>query len=395
MKINSFSKKKENSIFNHILIKILQIKFFFRLMNDIKLVKMYMDEEIKQEVLKVLESGYYIKGPNLKAFEESFQEYLGAKYAIGVSSGTSALFLAYNELNLKPGDEVIVPSHTFIATASPLAFFKARPVFVDIDPDTYVMNVEDVKEKISSHTKCVTPVHLYGHPVDMDPLVEICIEKNIKIIEDCCQAHGSEYKGRKVGNIGDMGVFSFFPSKNMTVGGDGGMIVTNNGEYGEILRVRRDHGRTTKYENENLGLNFRLNEIQAAIGKVQLKHLSEWVSKRRSIVNFYNKILEQYPSVKIPIEKEWAKCSYYVYTIQIENRDKFLEYFKENKIATGIYYPIPVHKQPIIEKIYGKQPQLPVTEDIVKKIVSIPLSPHLTENELDHIKTAIINYMER
>ena len=364
-------------------------------MDDIKLVKMFMDDEIRSEVMKVLDSGYYIKGPNLKHFESSFQEYLGVKHAIGVSSGTAALFLAYNELNLNPGDEVIVPSHTFIATATPLAFFKAKPVFVDCDPDTYCMNTEDVKEKLTSKTKCITPVHIYGHPVDMDPLVEIAKEKNIKIIEDCCQAHGSEYKGKKVGNLGDIGVFSFFPSKSMTVGGDGGMIVTNNDDFGEILRVRRDHGRTTKYKNENLGLNFRLSEIQCAIGRIQLKHLPKWIEKRREIVQFYNNILKSYSHVKIPEEKEWAKCGYYVYTIQMENRDKFIDYFREKKIATGVYYPIPVHRQPIIERLYGKQPNLPITEGIVDKIVSLPLSPLLTEEELNRIKQEIINYMER
>ena len=362
-------------------------------MDDIKLVKMFMDDEIKKEVLNVLDSGYYINGPKLKAFEEDFKKYLGVKHAIGVSSGTSALFLAYNELNLQPGDEVIVPSHTFIATASPLAFFKAKPVFVDCDPDTYCMDIEDVKEKITKKTKCVTPVHLYGHPVDMDPLMEICREKGIKIIEDCAQAHGSEYKGKKVGNFGDIGIYSFFPSKSMTVGGDGGMIVTNNDKYGEILRLRRDHGRTSKYQNDNLGLNFRLNEIQSAIGRVQLKHLPEWIEKRREIVNFYNDFLNRYSNIKTPIEREWAHTGYYVYTIQIENRDKLIEYLKSKKIETGIYYPTPVHKQPIIEKLYGKQPKLPFTEEIVNKIVSLPLSPQLTNDELEKVKTELIKYL--
>ncbi len=363
-------------------------------MEEIKLVKMYMDEEIKKEVLKVLDSGNYINGPNLKDFEESFKKYLGVKNAIGVSSGTAALFLAYNELNLQPGDEVIVPSHTFIATVSPLAFFKAKPIFVDIDPETYCMNVDEVKKKINKKTKCITPVHLYGHPVDMDPLVEVAKEKNIKIVEDCAQAHGTEYKGKKTGNFGDISIYSFFPSKTMTVGGDGGMIVTNNDEYGKILRLRRDHGRTSKYQNDNLGLNFRLSELQAAIGKVQLKHLSEFVEKRRSIVKFYNEFLSQYPSIKIPVERKWAKHSYYVYTIQMENRDKFCDYFSSKKIGTGIYYPIPVHKQPIIEKIYGKQPKLPITEDVVNKIVSLPLSPQLTTEELERVKIEFKNYME-
>ena len=362
-------------------------------MGEIKLVKMYMDDEIRNEVIKVLDSGYYIKGPNLSSFEKSFREYLGVKYSIGVSSGTAALFLAYYEINLQPGDEVIVPSHTFIATATPLAFFKAKPIFVDCDPETYCMDIEEVKEKISKKTKCITPVHLYGHPVDMDPLIKISNEKNIKIIEDCCQAHGAEYKGKKVGNFGDIGVFSFFPSKNMTVGGDGGMIVTNDDNYGKVFRARRDHGRTTKYRNDDLGLNFRLNEIQAVIGRIQLKHLPSWIDTRRKIVDFYNEIFKKYHDVKIPIEKDWARHSYYVYTIQIEKRDKFIEYFNEKKIATGIYYPIPVHKQPIIEKLYGKQPKLPVTEEIVEKIVSLPLSPHLTNIELERIKLEIDNYM--
>jgi dTDP-4-amino-4,6-dideoxygalactose transaminase len=362
-------------------------------MEDIPLVKMYMDDEIKNEVNKVLDTGYYINGPHLKAFEQEFSKYLGVKYAIGVSSGTAALFLAYLEMGLQPGDEVILPSHTFIATVSPIAFFNARPVFIDIDPDTYCMDMEQVKDKLTPKTKVITPVHLYGHPVDMDPLLELAQEKNIKIIEDACQAHGSEYKGKKVGKLGDIGVFSFFPSKSMTVGGDGGMIVTNNDKFGEILKLRRDHGRSSKYENDNLGLNFRLNEIQAVIGRLQLKHLSKWIDKRREIVTFYNNFLIQYSKVKTPIEREWAKCAYYVYTLQIENREKFVEFFRSRKIATGIYYPIPVHKQPIIEKLYGKQPKLPITEEIVDKIVSIPLSPQLTKDELERIKQEFNNFM--
>ncbi|MFX1502243.1 MAG: DegT/DnrJ/EryC1/StrS family aminotransferase [Promethearchaeota archaeon] len=362
-------------------------------MDEIKLVKMYMDEEIKSEVINILDSGFYIKGNNLKKFENAFENYLNIKHSIGVSSGTAALFLAYYEMNLQNGDEIIVPSHTFISTVSPLAFFKAKPVFVDIDPNTYCMDIEDVKEKITSKTKIIVPVHIYGHPVDMDPLIEIAKEKNIKIIEDCCQAHGAEYKGIKVGNFGDLGIFSFHPSKNMTVGGDGGMIVTNNDQYEQKLRSRRDHGRSSKYKNELLGLNFRLNEIQAAIGKIQLKYLESWVNKRREIVNFYNQFLKNYSNIKLPIEKENIKHSYYVYTIQIEHRNKLIEHLKANEIATGIYYPIPVHKQPIIEKIYGKQPKLPITEYIVDKIVSLPLSPLLNNDELTRIKLAIENFM--
>ena len=223
-------------------------------MLEIKLNKMFLNQNIKNGVLEVLESGNYIKGPNLRHFEESFRDYVGSKYAIGVSSGTAALFLAYQEININRGDEVIVPSHTFIATATPLAYFQAKPVFVDIDPTTYCMDIEEVKRKITPKTKCIVPVHIYGHPVDMDPLIEIAEEKNIKIIEDCCQAHGAEYKEKKVGILGDIGVFSFFPSKNMTVGGDGGMLVTNNENYGEELKLRRDHGRKSKYENNLFGL---------------------------------------------------------------------------------------------------------------------------------------------
>ncbi len=362
-------------------------------MNDIKLVKMYMDDEIRKEVNNILDSGYYIKGPYLKDFENAFKKYLNVKHSIGVSSGTAGIFLAYFEMNLKQGDEVIVPSHTFIATVSPLAFFKAKPVFVDINPDTYCIDIEDLKKKISSKTKVIVPVHLYGHPADMKPLMEIARDNNLKVIEDCCQAHGAEYNGIKVGNFGDIGIFSFFPSKNMTVGGDGGMMVSNYDKYGEILRLRRDHGRSSKYKNDILGLNFRLNEIQAAIGRIQLKHLEEWVEKRREIAKFYNQFLNQYSKIKTPIARDIVKHAYYVYTIQLDNRDKFIEYMKNKNIATGIYYPIPTHRQPIIEKIYGKQPQLPITEEIVKKIVSLPLSPLLTDEELNKIKSEIENFM--
>ncbi|MHA1394173.1 MAG: DegT/DnrJ/EryC1/StrS family aminotransferase [Promethearchaeota archaeon] len=363
-------------------------------MNNINLVKIYMDENIKKAVLNVLESGNYVKGPNLRNFEKSFKNYIKVKHSIGVSSGTAALFLAYQEIGLNPSDEVIVPSHTFISTVTPLAYFNAKPVFVDIDPHTYCMDVNEIKKKITPKTKCITTVHIYGHPVDMKPLRELCEEKNIKIIEDCCQAHGAEYYDKKVGTFGDIGVFSFYPSKNVTVCGDGGMIVTNNDEYGENLKLRRDHGRNSKYRNDLLGLNFRLNEIQAAIGYEQLKHLDKWINVRRKIVNIYNDFLEDFPNIIPPKEKENVKCSYYVYTIQIEKRDAFIKFLEKENISTGIYYPIPVHRQPIIEKLYGIQKKLPVTEDIVEKIVSLPLSPLLTNEEITYIKNKIKKFLK-
>jgi dTDP-4-amino-4,6-dideoxygalactose transaminase len=351
---------------------------------DVPLCEMYLDQEIKKAALKVLDSGRYINGPEAKAFEKEFADYVGMKYGISVNSGTSALFITFMYLNLQPGDEVIVPSHTFIASASQAIHLGAKPVFVDVDPDNYTMDIRDVKRKITDKTKAIVAVHIYGHPVDMDPLLEIAEKNDIIIVEDCAQSHGSKYKGKMTGSLGDFSCFSFFPSKIMNVGGDGGMILTNDAEAAEKLQMLKNHGRKKKYEHQIFGMNMRMPEIPAAIGRVQLKKIHQFIHTRKNIAQRYNEAFQPMPQIKIQNIEIWANPVYYIYVIRVKNRDKLQSYLKKHSIHTGIHYPIPLHQQPIIKKIYGEQ-KLPNTEKICQEILSLPFSAAMSNEQVSYV----------
>ncbi|XRO75841.1 DegT/DnrJ/EryC1/StrS family aminotransferase [Methanocaldococcus sp. 28A] len=340
-------------------------------------------KEINQVIQRVLESGWFILGKELEAFEKEFAEYLGAKHVIGVNSGSDALYLAVKALGVSKDDEVITVSHTFISTVDAITRNGAKPVFVDIDPETYTIDVSQIEKKITEKTKAIVPVHLYGHPADMDPILEIAEEYGLYVIEDASQAHGAEYKGRKVGNIGDVGCFSFYPTKNLGAYGDGGVVVTNDDELAEKLRVLRSYGSSKKYYHNLIGVNSRLDELQAAILRVKLKYLDEWNKRRRKMAKLYNKLLEDY-EVITPIEKVWAKHVYHLYIIRHKERDKLQKYLSENGIQTQIHYPIPVHKQKAYVDL-GINVQLPITEKISNEILSLPMHPWLKEEEVKYI----------
>jgi perosamine synthetase len=387
---------------------------------QIPLSKMYVDDRIHEVVSDVLDSGRYINGQNLKGFEGEFAGLCGTRYAVGVSSGTSAILLSLMALGIGEGDEVIVPSHTFIATASPAKYLGATIVYADIDPETYTIDPAEIKKKITPRTKVIIPVHLYGHPCDMDPINELARARNLYVIEDACQAHGATYHShqtpatpqthrtpqtpatqatqqtqrtqqteRTVGSLGDIACFSFFPSKNMTVLGDGGMITTNNGQLAQKVGMLRDHGRTQKYVHEMLGLNCRLSEIHAAIGREQLKHLADWIERRRAIAGRYNALLRA-SGVTVPVEREWARHVYYMYVIRAKHRDKLASYLKEKGIETGIHYPVPVHRQPCLKSDI----RLPVTEKYVDEILSLPMYPQLTDEQVEYVASEVGNFTE-
>ena len=361
-----------------------KVMFIGDLQMKINFSEMYVDDGIKKAVLKILDSGRYIKGHELEIFEKEFADFCTSKFGVGVSSGTSAILLSLIAAGIKKGDEVIVPSHTFIASASPAKFLGCTPVYADIDPETYTMDVDHLKKLISSKTKAIIPVHLYGHPVDMKPLLEIAEDKGLFVIEDACQAHAAEYRGKKTGSLGDVGCFSFFPSKNMTVAGDGGMITTNNDELADKLSMLRDHGRKDKYIHEILGLNFRLSEIPAAVGREQLKHLPGWTDKRRKAAAKYNELLEGI--VETPKEAKWAKHVYHLYVIQTDDRDGLSNHLNQQGISTGVHYPVPVHRQPCMDA--GKL-KLPVTDACVDRILSLPMHPQLKDEEIEYVAEKI------
>ena len=355
----------------------------------VPLSKMYVDGRIQQAVVDVLNSGQYIKGQYLQTFEQEFARFCNTNYAIGVSSGTSAILLSLMALGIAAGDDIIVPSHSFIATATPSIFLGARPVYADIDPETYTIDPAEIRRKLSPKTKAIIPVHLYGHPCDMDLINKIAKEHGLFVIEDACQAHGAIYKGYKVGSLSDIACFSFYPSKNMTVLGDGGMVTTNNEELAKKIRMLSDHGRTEKYVHKLLGLNCRMSEIHAAIGIEQLKHIAEWNERRREIAIQYNYLLRNL-KVVTPVEMEWAIHVYHIYVIRVEQRDKLALYLKEKGVQTGIHYPIPLHRQPCVQS----DVPLPVTEEYVGKILSLPMHSQLTDSEVKHVASCIREFVE-
>jgi dTDP-4-amino-4,6-dideoxygalactose transaminase len=359
---------------------------------NIPLVKVYVDDDIKKAVLEVLDSGWYILHEKVHEFERKFAEFCDVKNAVCVSSGTAGIFLSLLALNIKRGDEVIIPSFSFISTATPIIEVGAKPVFVDIEAKTYTVDPEKIREAVTKRTKAIMPVHLYGHPANMDAILEIAEENDIHVIEDACQAHGAEYKGRRVGGIGHVACFSFYPSKNMTVCGDGGAVVTNNGEIAEAARKLRDHGRRDKYVFELKGYNLRFNEIQAAIGIQQLEKLPQWNEARRNVARMYNQALEDL--VTTPIEEPWAKHVYHLYVIRTKKREQLKEFLSRYGISTLVHYPVPIHQQPAVTSVLGAQPALKNTEKFAGEVLSIPMYPTLTKREVKYVSEKIAEFFE-
>ncbi|MCK4262382.1 DegT/DnrJ/EryC1/StrS family aminotransferase, partial [bacterium] len=329
-------------------------------------------EAIKDEVMasikRVVESSAFILGEEVKQFEEEFASFCGAKYAIGVSSGSAALHLALIACEVGEGDEVITTPYTFIATTEAISRVGGKIVFVDIDSKDYNIDVSKIEEKITERTKAILPVHLYGHPADMDPIMEIAEKYNLKVIEDAAQAHGAAYKSRirpgrtraerRVGSIGDINCFSFYPGKNLGAYGDGGMVVTGDDEMANKVKLLRNHGRREKYEHLIEGYNYRLDALQAAILKVKLARLNEWNEARRTRAKLYNDLLAD-AAVITPLEREYAKHVYHLYVVRTKERDKLKEHLKARGIATGLHYPIPLHLQEAYSHLGYKKGDFP------------------------------------
>lgn len=363
-------------------------------MNDFKLQYLSIKNEIDEVVNHVLESGWYILGENVKAFEKEFADYCGAKFAVGVGNGLEALQLAMLAYSIGNGDEVITVANTAVATVLAISLTGAKPVFVDIDSETYGIDVSQIEERITDKTKAILPVHLFGHPVNMDPLVEIAIQNNLVVIEDACQAHGAEYKGKKVGTLGHVGCFSFYPTKNLGAYGDGGMIITNDEEIAERLFSLRNYGQKTRYIHQFKGLNSRLDEIQAAILRVKLKHLDEWNEKRREKAKLYNELL-QGADVICPKQKDYAEHVYHLYVIRSRKRDELQRFLDARGIIALIHYPIPVHSQKAYEDLGVHRGALPITEKIANEILSLPIFPELRKDQIEEVVDSIKLFFEQ
>ncbi|MEW6273922.1 MAG: DegT/DnrJ/EryC1/StrS family aminotransferase [Bacillota bacterium] len=341
-------------------------------------------DELMAAIQGVLKSGQFIMGPNVKAFEQEVAVYLGVKHAIGVNSGTDALVITLRALGISPGDEVITTPFTFFATAEAISQVGATPVFVDIDPKTFNINPELIEPVITPKTKAILPVHLYGQAADMDPIMALAAKYNLKVIEDTAQAFGGEYKGRKLGTIGDAGCFSFFPSKNLGAFGDGGLIATNDDEIAEATLMLRVHGAKKKYYNEMIGFNSRLDEIQAVILRVKLPYIDKWNKARRQAARRYNELLKDVPGIITPCEAPYAKHVYHQYTIRVMGgkRDKVMQFLSEHGIGTMVYYPVPLHKLPVYNHL---DCALPEAERASREALSLPMFPKLTEEAQEYV----------
>ncbi len=354
-------------------------------------------DKIDEAIQNVLNNTSFIMGEELKKFEEEYALFCDVKYAIGVANGSDALILALKACSIGEGDEVITTPHTFIATAEAISNVGGKIVFVDIDPKTYTIDISKIKEKINERTKAIIPVHLYGQFSDMEPIMELAKKYNLKIIEDAAQAHGAEYKGEKVGSIGDVACFSFYPGKNLGAYGDAGMITTNDGEIAEKVKLLRNHGRITKkYEHEIEGYSSRLDNLQAAILRVKLKYLNEWNDMRRSNAKKYNELLSNIDGIITPYEADYAKHVYHLYVIRTEKgRDKLREELKSKGIATGIHYPIPLHLQPAYRSFEFKEGDFPVTEKASQEILSLPMFAELNDEQIEEIVELIKKFKEK
>jgi len=356
---------------------------------DLKRQYEVIGNEIEENVIKVLRSGSYILGENVKNLEAEMAKYCGVNNVVSCANGTDALQLALRALDIGEGDEVITVAFTFVATTEAIGVVGAKPVFVDIDPNTFNMDVNEIEKRITPKTKAILPVHLYGQPADMDKILEIAKKYDLFVIEDCAQAIGAEYKGKKVGSFGDIGCFSFFPTKNLGAFGDAGMITTNSDHLAKRLTALRNHGGAVRYYHDEIGLNSRLDEIQAAILRVKAKHIDNWNKKRRENAYRYNELLKDIEGVVTPKELDKTSCVYHQYTIQVPNRDAVHQYLQENGIGAMIYYPVPLHLQKLHANMGGKVGDLPVTEEKTTLVMSLPMFPELTFEEQKQVTNTI------
>jgi dTDP-4-amino-4,6-dideoxygalactose transaminase len=324
------------------------------------------------------------------AFEDEFSAYCHARYGIGVNTGTSALHLALLAAGIGPNDEVITVPFTFVATVAAIYYTGAKPVFVDIDPRTFTIDVKAIESAITERTKAILPVHLYGQPADMDPILDIAKRHGLVVIEDAAQAHGAEYKGRRVGSMGDMGCFSFYPGKNLGAYGEGGMVVTNNDEYTRTIRMLRDWGAEQKYQHVLKGYNFRLEGIQGAVLRVKLRHLEKWTEARRSAAAYYNELLFD-SGVRTPEAMSYARHVYHIYAIRTRQRSHWQQVLQDQGIQTGIHYPIPVHLLPAYADLGYVKGDFPHSEQAADQVLSLPMFPELSRVQCEVVSEAIAN----
>lgn len=351
-----------------------------------------IEGDLREAFERVLRHSSFILGSEVEQFEAAFASYLNVSACVSVNSGTAALHLVLKALEIGPGDEVITVPNTFIATAEAISAVGARPVFVDVDPVSYTMDPTQVEKAVSRRSRAILPVHLYGQPADLDPLLDIAMRHSLSLVEDACQAHGAEYKGRKAGTLGTAGCFSFYPSKNLGCCGEGGAVVTNDPDLAQRVRLLRNHGSVSKYEHSIPAYNFRLEGLQGAFLTIKLKRLDQWNARRRSIAELYTNFLED-TGVVIPAEMSYSRHVYHLYVIQTDERDYLRKKLADNDVETGVHYPIPLHLQEAYRSLGYRAGDFPVCEGLSQSILSLPIYPELATEAVPHIVSLLLEHI--
>jgi len=360
---------------------------------DLAALHRTVEEELRQVFERVLERSSFILGPEVLQFEEAFASYLDVTHCVAVNSGTAALHLTLQALGIGPGDEVITVPNTFIATAEAISAVGARPVFVDVDPVSYTMDPAAAEDSITSKTRALLPVHLYGQSADLDPLIEIARRNHLALVEDACQAHGATYHGRKAGTWGIAGCFSFYPGKNLGCLGEGGAVVTNDPDIAEQVRMLRDHGSIRKYEHRIPGYNFRMEGLQGGFLSVKLRHLEAWNERRRLVARKFNELLSGSPLV-LPAEMPYSGHVYHLYVVQAADRDALRNQLLAAGIETGLHYPIPLHLQHAYSRLGYRPGSFPVAEAASRRILSLPMHPELTDEQVDYVASVLMESLQ-
>ena len=337
---------------------------------------------------RVVENADFILGDDVEAFEAEYAEYCGTSHAVGLDSGLSALELGMRALGIGPGDEVITPAHSFIASSSAISFTGATPIWVDCDPNTYNIDPDRLKDAITSRTKAIMPVHLYGQPADMDAVLEVARNHGLLVIEDACQAHGARYQGRRVGSLGDIGAFSFYPGKNLGAYGDAGALVTGNADVAEKVRMMRNYGQRKKYDHVHLAWNRRLDTLQAAVLRVKLRHLDVWNEARRRLASVYDELLAE-SGLQLPRVAPDRDHVFHLYVVQSARRDDLFAHLNANGVQAGIHYPIPIHRQEVYRDRDFGAGSFPVTESLAPRLLSLPMYPELSNEQARRVADAV------
>ena len=351
-------------------------------------------KEIDAAIARNVDLCSFCLGPDVAKFEQEFAKFCGAQHCVGYNSGTSALHIALMLLGVGPGDEVITTPMTFVATSWAISYVGAKPVYVDIDDATFNLDPKQIEKAITKKTKAIMPVHLYGHPFDIDPILAICKKHNLPLVEDAAQAHGAKYKGKTIGTFGDISCFSFYPGKNLGAAGEGGALVTNNAAFDKRARSLREHGSTVRYYHDEVGFNYRMEGIQGAVLGVKLPHLPKWTSERQRVAKRYTELLKDTP-LKLPVQADWAESVWHLYVVRHPRRDDLKKHLEANGVGCALHYPLPLHLQKCYASLGYKAGAFPVAEKAASECMSLPIFPELTDAQIQRVASVIKDFFAK